>query len=108
MTDKTYNGWANYETWLTNLHFENLEFDDYIEEGVFDSLNRDDVKRWIADWIKGYVIEIVFYPFDECSSSSIFLVDVINSFLDEVDWDDIADHYIDDVWEKVKERTENA
>ena len=104
MTDTKYNGWTNYETWLTNIHFECFEFTDEINEGIFDNLSRDEVKRWIADYIEGLVIEVVFYPFDECASDSIFLVDVVNSFLEKVDWDDIADHYIDDVMQAVEER----
>ena len=108
MTDKTYNGWTNYETWLTNLHFECFEFTDEVDEGMFDDLSRDEIKDWIANYIQECVEETSFSPVEVGKYQNLFCTDIVQSFLGEVDWDDIAEHYLDDVWEKVEERIKDA
>jgi len=96
----TYNGWTNYETWLTNLWFENFDFTDHIEDGVFDDMSSDDIVVWVSDYIKEYVYETVY----ETQSHGGFVDDMLNSALQEVDWGDIADHYVDDIESQLKER----
>ena len=52
MTDTKYNGWTNYETWLTNLHFDScFDFTDDVEEGNLDLLDRDEIKEYIANYL---------------------------------------------------------
>ena len=68
----TYNGWTNYETWMINLHFD----------GCFEP-------NTSADEIKDTVQMIV----EEQSNDSPLINDIINSCLDEVNWDEIASHY---------------
>lgn len=108
MTDTTYNGWTNYETWLVNIHFECFEFTDEIDEGMFDDLSRDEVKDWIANYIQECVEEVTYSKFEVGESDNLFLMDCVQSTLGEVDWDDIADHYLDDVMKAQQERLENA
>ena len=98
----TYNGWTNYETWLTNLWFENFEFTDQIEDGVFDDMDDDEIKEFVADYIEEFVNE---YTDQVVGETSGFVQDLVTSALGEVDWQDIADHYVDDIKEAVKERT---
>jgi len=97
----TYNGWTNYETWLTNLHFDNFEFEDQIEDGHFDDLDDEEIRDYVAEYIEQYVSDYV----DESITSNSFVQDLVTSSLGEVDWRDIADHYVDDIKEAVKERT---
>jgi hypothetical protein len=79
---KTYNGWANWETWVTNLHFESA-FDDeagYIKGGLTGERARE-------------VVENYTYETDIKIPDGSWLQDIIQSVLGEVDWDEIASHY---------------
>ena len=108
MTDTKYNGWTNYETWLTNLHFECFEFTDEVDEGMFDDLSRDEIKDWISNYIQECVEQTAYEDIELGTPNRLFVTDMIQSFLGEVDWDDIADHYLDDVMKAQQERLENA
>ena len=99
---ETYNGWYNYETWLCNLWFENFDFTDYVKDGTFDEMDKDEILIFIMDYIKEYVYEFVY----ETQSHGGFVDDLINASLGSVDFRDIADHYIDDILVDLKERQE--
>jgi len=90
-----YNGWTNYETWLCNLWFYNFEFSDMLDmfEGVED---KDDILRIIEDYIKEYVQEFV-ESYLAPGDTHAFIHDMLNSSIEEVDFRDIAEHYVDDV-----------
>jgi hypothetical protein len=104
MTDTTYNGWTNYETWLTNLHFENFDFEEFVDDGSFDLLDRDEIKTWISNYIQESVEEYAYGDIELGTPNRLFITDMIQSFLGEVDWDDLADHYCDDVYQMMQER----
>ncbi len=104
MTDTTYNGWTNYETWLTNLHFENFDFEEFVDDGSFDLLDRDEIKTWISNYIQESVEESAYGDIELGTPNRLFITDMIQSFLGEVDWDDLADHYCDDVYQMMQER----
>jgi hypothetical protein len=104
MTDNKYNGWTNYETWLTNLHFENFDFEEFVDDGSFDLLDRDEIKTWISNYIQESVEEYAYGDIELGTPNRLFITDMIQSFLGEVDWDDIADHYCDDVYRMMQER----
>jgi len=104
MTDTKYNGWTNYETWLTNLHFENFEFEEFVDDGSFDLLDRDEIKDWIANYIEESVEHCAYEYLELGQPQNLFITDMIQSFLGEVDWHDIADHYCDDVYKWMEER----
>ena len=90
-----YNGWTNYETWLCNLWFDYFDFTEQLEmfEGVED---KDDILRIIEDYIQNSVEEFV-----ECHlaprDTHGFIHDMLNSSIQEIDFRDIAEHYVDDV-----------
>jgi glutamate racemase len=104
MTDTKYNGWTNYETWLTNLHFDGFDFTDDVEEGNLDFMDRDEIKEYIASYIETTVEECTYERIELGTTDNLFIADMIQSFLGEVDWDDIADHYCDDVYQMMQER----
>ena len=92
-----YNGWTNYETWLCNLWFENFEFTDL---DMFDGCeDKDDILRVIKNYIKDYVEEVVE---ESRGNASGFINDLISSALGEIDYYDIAEHYVDDVAAKLE------
>ncbi len=93
-----YNGWTNYETWLCNLWFENYDFTDILD--IFEDYEeKDDILRIIKNYIK----DDVEYRVEESrESASGFVNDLINAALGEIDYYDIAEHYVDDVMSKLK------
>ena len=90
-----YNGWTNYETWLCNLWFDNFEFTDMLDmfNGVED---KDDIRIRIEDYIKEYVEEFV-ESYLAPGDTHGFIHDMLNSSIREIDFRDIAQHYVDDV-----------
>jgi len=106
MSDTKYNGWANYETWLLNLWFDNFTpiFKEMTEEGTFDAMDmdKDEILTFIMHYIKEYVYEFVY----ETQSHGGFVDDLINASLRSVDFREIADHYIEDILVDLKERRE--
>ena len=99
----TYNGWTNYETWLTNLYFDDFTdvFNELTEDGVFDDMDNVEIRTYVADYIEEYINEYI----DSNNSKDTFITDMMGSFLSDVDWREIADHYVDDIKEGVKGRT---
>ena len=86
----SYNGWANYETWRINLECISGE-EQYLAEdftgGTIEAL---------ADYIERRVIDDVI----ECEGlkPTGLAASLVHSFLNNVDWREIAEHIADD-WE---------
>ena len=88
MTER-YNGWTNYETWRVNL--EILDGMDCTDFGV--RPNEDDVDesaRILAEALESYCAEMV-----ELHANG-FALDLAHSFLNKVDWQEIAEHMVED------------
>lgn len=85
MTNTTYNGWTNHSTWLVNLWLTN---DEYTEEGL-----RMAVRYGGHEGLKDYVYELLD---GSGIASGTMWYDMITSCLSDVDWREIAEHYIDD------------
>jgi hypothetical protein len=104
-TDKTYNGWTNYETWLVNLWMDNDGSDsmvrEWAEECLQDAIDkgcdanslRNDAAYELGQRIRMY--------HDEMQESTIevfgVFADLINASLREVNWYEIAEHYTNDI-----------
>ena len=101
MDTQKYNGWTNYATWLVNLHFENLDFTDEVDSGVFDDMSKDDIRCYVASWIQELVES---YLEERLDTNDSFVIDVINSTINDADWHDIADNYVDDILDAVKDK----
>lgn len=99
-TDKTYNGWSNYETWLVALWLDN-ERGTYLDRcaAVDDAWGpadpddsaaerSSDARLVLAGWTKNYVESLV--P----ETLPGFISDLVNSALCNVDWREIADHWL--------------
>lgn len=83
MSDNTYNGWSNYETWRINLEV----CDDYCSSLVEDRMTFDSL-RDLAQSLQYYVEEMI-----DDDGGNGFAVSLANSFISDVNWEEIADHY---------------
>lgn len=101
MDTQKYNGWTNYATWLVNLHFDCLNFTDEVESGVFDDMNSDEVRCHVAMLIQGIVES---YLDEVAGTDNLFVLDVVSATINDVDWHDIADHYLDDIFDEINAR----
>ena len=96
-TDKKYNGWTNYETWLFNLHFDDC-FGEDAETFYKDAeaceifTRRENATFSLAAYIEDYADE--FRP--EMPSNG-FYADLIETGMSEINYHEIAKHYIHDV-----------
>lgn len=110
MTDSTYNGWTNYETWLVALWLDN-------SEGAQES-TREQARECIED-AEGdkdeatYALEQIIKDAHEDYAPSLdgVYADLLNAALSSVDWREIARHYVDDAyddWAKENAETEES
>ena len=94
MTNKEYNGWTNYETWACNLHFDDF-FTEQAQE-IWDSLEgSDDRKSEATDRLAEYIEETVTGE-DFAPKVEGFYADLLNASFREINFSEIAQHYIDD------------
>lgn len=94
--ESKYNGWANYETWLVDLHLNN---DQGTQEAVKELLAQDYEYPTIdrIDALKEFVEEIA-NPYQNPDLESIinpnlFAQDLINATLASVNWQEIIDGF---------------
>ena len=86
MTDKTYNGWTNYETWRVNLEI----FDGFDPSDYYSAFVPSDAYE-LGQSLKQYAIEIL-----ESEGTKGLTFDYAMAFLDAVNWMEIAKHMIAD------------
>ena len=90
MSDKTYNGWSNYETWRINLE---------IFDGVtLEDMNTVEVDPYqLKDYLQEYAEEIVFLDSNIGGKTpSSLMEDYARAFLSDVNWYEIAEHMVND------------
>lgn len=107
MTDTTYNGWTNYETWLVNLWNTNDEgADSYWRTTVDECLSEAETDdREFFSLKEKAAILLADRMKDEYEEGSACLdgvilhgvyKDLLNAALSSVNWREIAKHYLDD------------
>jgi hypothetical protein len=90
MSDKTYNGWSNYETWRINLE---------IFDGVtLEDMNTVEVDPYeLKNYLQEYAEEIVFLDSHIGGKTpSSLMEDYARAFLSDVNWYEIAQHMVND------------
>ena len=98
--DETYNGWKNYPTWCVNLWLSN-------DGGLYrETLDRvDGAKRLVEEANDSFLTdriatadEIKSYVRDELAPDlgASFAADLLGYALDQVDWFEIADAWLED------------
>src|SRR5262245_41764338 len=113
--DTTYNGWKNYETWAVNLWMTNDQgSDSYYRQMASEIWNAEpdthattkpvftreeqfciDMSERLKDEFEEGKNDLLEQSKRECS----VWADLLNAALSEVDWHEIAEHYLDDVKE---------
>ena len=101
---KTYNGWTNYETWLVNLWMSNdAGSDEHYRETaqeIYDDAQSDQhftkeerATLTLADRLKDEHEESQ----SQLTGVTGFWADLLSAAMSEVNWHEIAEHYIEDV-----------
>jgi hypothetical protein len=100
MTRKEYNGWTNYETWLVNLHMDNSQGDQErwleVANQAIEHPKQSEVwtqeeaqKFTLADLLKDQMEEELTPKNTESLQCGLIL-----AALSEVDWDNIAESWV--------------
>lgn len=87
--DTTYNGWTNYATWRINLEmFDNDMIYDYCEQHVQQCGQLPTVHN-VREYLEAYIEELI-----EMEWYKSFLITYAQSFLNTVDYHDIAETHL--------------
>ena len=85
MTDDTFNGWANRETWLVNLWLNNEE-STYHDACQIARTHPDASDLWLGETIESEIVD----PLCGRDNATGFTLDVLNTFCARVDWREIG------------------
>lgn len=107
MKTETYNGWTNYETWNVNLWMDNEQgSQEYYREtaertfkhakpgGTFTKSERATLD--FADWLKEEYETASQDILEKSNAQASVWADLLGAALSEVNWHEIAKHYIDE------------
>ena len=93
-TDKTYNGWTNYETWNVKLWMDNDEgLYNYWRETtkeVIEEDDNDDALYALSNLLKEFVEEN-----NPLAENADMYVDLLGAAISEVNWREIASNMIE-------------
>jgi hypothetical protein len=95
MSDKGYNGWTNWETWIINLYFG--DDTEWIEE-IAKEVDYDIYK--LANFIEEYVED---YVRDTQGVLGGIVDEFVRASLQEVDWYDLAESWMPEHEEEEEE-----
>lgn len=95
-TDKKYNGWANYETWVTKLWMDNDEgsYHYWQEAAVEVWEDSDDKDEFCSSFAARLESE---HEENAPTAESGVYADLLNAALSEVDWYEIAESFVEDL-----------
>lgn len=99
-----YNGWTNWETWKTNLELLDGEEPDNLDSEItacwngkkWDKEELESVAEMYADYLK-QIVEMYL----ETEKQNNFIESIMNNFIEEVNFLEIAESIIDDYKESL-------
>jgi hypothetical protein len=95
--DRTYNGWTNYETWAVNLWMDNSQStQNYWAYEANAALRKDEPVLHLADRMKDEHQNAASDLMESLNEGCSVFTDLLNGALSEVNWREIAQHWIDD------------
>ena len=109
MTEKTYNGWSNYETWAVSLWLDNERTSyDYWREQAEQHRQKAPTCHQVLDGIWTAAEATKFNLADQLNevedgvplSEASMYTDLLNASLAEVNWHEIAEHLLADTVEQ--------
>lgn len=92
MKHEPYNGWYNYETWLFNLYHDGMWYDT-AQEIIQDGISPSEAIYQLAEII---ATDEIVSSLNERTTTA-FLADIVDAFLGEVNFTEIARHYIAEI-----------
>lgn len=96
MTTNRYNGWRNYETWNVALWLDNdrSAYETCLEltQQAVGNAEHTSPQWWLGQRIRE-LVEDSMLPQLEASMAS----DLLTHAVGNVDWDEVADHYLTDI-----------
>lgn len=107
MDNKRYNGWTNYETWVTKLWLDNSEADQEIQRELAkqaiatpkaDVWTREETNKYtLADLLKDHIEDT-----NPLRGDANLYSDLMSAALQEIDWAEIAEAILEDWFETNK------
>ena len=94
MDNKTYNGWKNYQTWVTALWIDN-DYGAYqyrcelVEQVKEAHEEKDDRENSLASSLKDWIEEQ-----NPLAGNANVFTDLLNSALSDIDWQEIAENFL--------------
>ena len=97
----TYNGWTNFETWRINLEmFDGFDVSDVVAGFRTHLLTPETLTQWkqeATDYVASLLEDQAHeYIEMDCPSKKGLAYDLACDFLRRVDWEEIAQHMVDD------------
>jgi len=89
MTDQTYNGWTNWETWNFKLWIDNEEFSYYAVLELAKGKDKNELSKELKSWADDMR--------EEMEVGFGFFADVCNSAIKEINFHEIAESYLSEV-----------
>lgn len=81
-----YNGWTNYETWNVALWIDNNGWDEEVREMV----------GGLDEYRAGKAIQEYIEEMNPLADEASMFSDMLSAALSEVNWQEIAEHYVEE------------
>lgn len=99
MSEKSYNGWTNYETWLVNSWLNNCEYSQHLmRQFAKDSIRCTELYGRDRDHAVYECSKMIQNEVEEhMPELDGMFSDLLHSAMQEVNWHEIAEHIVDDM-----------